>query len=162
MIIRPARPSDAARVTDIQNIYIRDTAVTFNSREKSVEETAASIQSLPFFAVAEDEEQVWGFICYDQLRKGYGYARAMEHSILMDRSATGRGVGRRLVEAAEKHAREAGIGSLWAGVSGENPGGVSFHARIGFEEVARLPKVGFKFGRWMDLILMRKWLQEGE
>ena len=66
------------------------------------------------------------------------------------------------MSAAETEARAAGVGSLWAGVSGENPAGVAFHTRIGYAEVVRLPKVGFKFGRWMDLVLMRKWLLDDE
>ncbi|MFT6273868.1 MAG: phosphinothricin acetyltransferase [Dinoroseobacter sp.] len=60
------------------------------------------------------------------------------------------------MEALFAHGRAHDIHSLWAGVSGENPDGKAFHARLGFEEIAILPEVGFKFGRWMDLTLMRK------
>lgn len=162
MIVRAARIGDAAAIARIQNPVIRDTAITFNSREKTSHEIAAAIRELPCFLVAEDEGAVLGFVSYVQFRRGVGYARAMEHTILLAPEARGSGAGRALMTAAEDHARAAGIGSLWAGVSGENPDGVAFHARIGFEEVATLPRVGFKFGRWMDLVLMRKWLLEGE
>ena len=158
MIIRAAREQDAAQIAAIQNPVIRDTAITFNAEEKTTDEIAAAIRDLPCFIVAENGEQLLGFVSYLPFRRGVGYARTMEHTILLARAARGKGVGRALMVAAEDHARAAGVGSLWAGISGENPDGVVFHASVGFEEVARLPKVGFKFGRWMDLILMRKWL----
>ena len=99
-----------------------------------------------------------GFASYDQFRKGIGYARAMEHTIVLADAARGKGAGRALMQTLSAHARAAGVGSLWAGVSGENPSGVAFHEALGFETIATLPAVGFKFGRWMDLVLMRQWL----
>lgn len=158
MKVRSARPGDAEAIAAIQNPVIRDTAITFNSVEKTPEMVRAAITELPCFLVAEEAGDLLGFVSYIQFRRGIGYARAMEHTIVLAPDAQGRGVGRALMTAAEEHARAADVGSLWAGVSGENPDGVNFHARLGYEEVARLPNVGFKFGRWMDLILMRKWL----
>ena len=162
MIVRPADVSDARAVAAIQNPLIRDTAVTFNSRERTPEEIADAICTLPCFLVAELDGGVVGFLSYDQFRKGSGYARCMEHTIVLAPSVHGRGVGRALFTAAEEKARKAGVGSIWAGVSGENPAGVEFHARLGFVQIARLPRVGFKFGRWLDLVLMRKSLIEDE
>lgn len=162
MIVRPARFEDAAAIADIQNPVIRDTSITFNSVEKTPEMVREAIAELPCFLVAERDGHCLGFVSYMQFRRGIGYARAMEHTIVLSPEARGQGAGRVLMNAVEDHARDAGIGSLWAGISGENPAGVQFHTRLGYEHVAQLPKVGFKFGRWMDLVLMRKWLHPEE
>lgn len=156
MIIRPATPSDAEAIVAIQNPIIRDTAITFNSEVKTPQMVVASMQELPCFLVAEDGGRLLGFASYTQFRRGVGYARAMEHTIVLHTEARGQGTGRALMQAVEDHARARDVGSLWAGVSGENPDGVAFHAQVGFQTVATLPKVGFKFGRWMDLVLMHK------
>jgi phosphinothricin acetyltransferase len=60
--------------------------------------------------------------------------------------------------AIEDHARAGGAHSMFAGVSSGNPSGVAFHAALGYREIAMLPEVGFKFGRWFDLHLMQKML----
>ena len=165
MKIRPARTDDAPAIAAILNPIIRDTTISFKPNEQSLDEVRALIEGVPAIYVAEDETtgRVLGYACYDQFRKGLGYARSMEHTIVVAPEGQGQGVGRALMDRLSVHAREAGIGSLWGGVSGENPSGLAFHLSVGFEEVARLPKVGFKFGRWLDLTLVRKWLDpEGD
>lgn len=160
MNIRSARLDDASAIAAIHNPIIQDTAITFNSEVKTPDMVADAIRNCPCYLVAEDRGNILGFASYVQFRQGVGYRRAMEHTIILSPASRGRGVGRALMHAIEERARGQDIGSLWAGVSGENPDGVRFHARLGFEEVAVLPKVGYKFGRWMDLVLMRKWLRE--
>lgn len=162
MIVRLARREDAAAIADILNPVIRETAITFNSVERTSADIVEAIENVPCYLVAEHENVVVGMASYDQFRKGIGYARAMEHTIVVGPRARGLGVGRALMEAIIEHARASGVGSLWAGVSGENPDGVAFHKACGFTYVVRLPSVGYKFGRWMDLDLLRFWLQEGD
>lgn len=162
MSVRAATDADAQCIVDIVNPVIRDTPVTFTTKERSTEDVIAAIADAACFLVVEHEGKVVGFLSFDQFRKGPGYARTMEHSIVLAPAAQGFGLGRELMTEALNQARAAGVGSLWAGVSAENPAGVAFHSRIGFEKVAVLPKVGFKFGRWMDLVLMRKWLLDAE
>lgn len=162
MILRAARAADAQAMADIINPIIRETLITFNSREKTVadlraemaERASGTYQGL----VAEAEGVVLGYASYKQFRGGPGYARTAEHSIALAAGARGRGVGWALMRALEEDARNAGMHSMIAGVSAENPGGRAFHARLGYAQVAVLPQVGWKFDRWLDLILMQKLL----
>lgn len=66
--------------------------------------------------------------------------------------------GGALMQAIEDRAHDAGKHSMWAGVSGANPEAVHFHTAVGYSVVSRLPQVGFKFGQWIDLILLQKLL----
>lgn len=158
-MIRAARPEDAAPIAALLNPVIRDTTITFNSIEKTSEDVALDIEAAPVFLVAE-RDGIEGFASARQFRAGVGYARAFEHSIVINPDARGTGVGRALMAELEAELRLRDVGSLWAGVSAENPDGVRFHRRMGFAEVATLPRVGWKFGRWLDLTLMVKRLDE--
>lgn len=161
-LIRAAGPTDAPAIAAIWNPVIRETLVTFNSAEKSAADIALMIQQRSeadhAVLLAEAGERVLGFAAYGQFRGGIGYARTMEHTIILAPEARGRGVGRALMAAIEDHARRRGAHSLIAGVSAANPAGRAFHAAIGYAELARLPEVGFKAGRWLDLVLMQKML----
>ena len=159
MPIRPATAADAAAIAAIWNHYIRNTIVTFNSREKSRDEVAAAIADLktPFFAAGQDG-RIAGFATYGEFRKGIGYAHTREHTVMLAPGAGGRGLGRALLTTVEQHAAQNRIHSLFAGVSAENTDGIAFHKACGYAEVARLSGVGWKFVRWHDLVLLQKFL----
>jgi phosphinothricin acetyltransferase len=156
-VIRPARPEDAPAIAAIWNRVIRDTVATFTTAEKDPAALAAGIQTQPYW-VAEEAGEILGFATYFQFRGGPGYAHTMEHSVHLDPSAQGRGLGRALMATLEDHARAHGVHSLFAGISGENVAGIAFHAALGYAHAARLSQVGRKFGRWHDLVLMQKFL----
>lgn len=139
--------ADAAAICGLINWVIRDTVITFNSVEKGPGEIEAAMQGRQPYWVAEAEGRVAGYATYGAFRNGVGYARSKEHSIVLRPEAWGRGAGRALMAALCDHARAAGVHSIFAGVSGENAAGVRFHAALGFEEVARLREVGWKFDR---------------
>jgi L-amino acid N-acyltransferase len=68
----------------------------------------------------------------------------------------GTGVGRVLVDAIADRARAAGKRVVVAAVDGENDASIRFHERLGFVPVGRLPGVGFKHERWLDLVLLQR------
>ncbi len=158
-MIRIATRQDAAGVAPIWNQIIRDTQITFNPVEKTVDEVAAVIDETNArghaFMVAEDARgRIIGFASYGQFRGGNGYAHSLEHSIVLSDMARGQGTGRALMTALLDHARGAGGHVIFAGVSSANPAGRAFHRAIGFRDVVTLKEVGFKFGDWLDLHLM--------
>lgn len=155
MTIRRATPADADAICAIWNPVIRDSVATFNSIEKSPNDIVQMCLGKPTL-VTEQAGQIIGFVTYGQFRGGIGYAHTAEHTIHLAPAARGQGAGRALMDAICEHACTAGIHSMWAGISAENSAGVAFHARLGFDHIARLPEVGQKFGRWHDLILMQK------
>lgn len=159
MIVRPANASDAAALEALWNPWIETTAITFSTELRTSAGIATDIAARgPAFQVAEDAGMLLGFATFFPFRGGPGYARTKEHTVILSPEARGRGAGRALMDAIEEVARGQGVHSLFAGVSSENPAGIAFHAAIGFREAARLPQVGWKFGRWMDLVLMQKFL----
>ena len=152
-MIRTAVPADASALAASWNPWIRDTAVTFNSVEKSEADLLAMIATRDCFLVHVNNG-VQGFATYSQFRSGPGYATCVEHSVILSPSARGRGAGRALMVAVEDHARAAGAHQMIAGVSGENPEGQRFHVALGYHEIAIIRDAGFKFGRFIDLVLM--------
>jgi len=162
MTIRPATAQDAAAICAIWNPVIRDTEITFNAVEKTPADIVQSLADKAAlghgFLVAEEGGDLLGFATYGQFRSGIGYRHTVEHTIILGPHGHGRGIGRALMAAIEDHARAGGAHSMFAGVSSGNPSGVAFHAALGYREIAMLPEVGFKFGRWFDLHLMQKML----
>lgn len=160
MRIRSARRGDIPRLMAFWNPQIAGTAITFTTVQKTDTALSAEIDACAAegraFLVAEEAGEVIGLATWFVFRKGPGYAHSAEHTIILAPEAQGRGAGRALMAALEDHAREAGVHVLVAGVTAENARGIAFHLALGYAEVGRMPQVGCKFGRWMDLVLLQK------
>ncbi len=153
--IRAAIPEDANQIAAFWNPVIRDTTITFSSEEKTPQMITEMITSRPFF-VACDRDQVIGFATYGQFRGGNGYRKAMEHTIILSDIAKGRGIGRALMASIEQDARDKGFHIMVAAVAGENTAGIAFHEACGYIETGRMPEAGYKFDRYLELVLLQK------
>ena len=161
-MIRPAEVQDARSIMDIWNLVISTTTHNFSSTLKTQEGVAAQIADHWAAGhgiwVAELAGEVVGFASYGQFRGGNGYARCMEHSVHLTEAARGKGLGRALMTVLEDHARQGGAHQMIGGISGENTAGQAFHAALGYAPIARIPQAGWKWGRYLDLVLMQKML----
>jgi L-amino acid N-acyltransferase len=167
MQIRDADLKDAAAIAELNNALILSTTITWNETIDSVEQRKmwlANQQKKDFpVLVADEGSLVVGFASYEHFRgegRWPGYRTTAEHSIHIQQSYWGKGIGRALLEALMLRAREAGIHVLVAGIDSQNEASIRFHQHLGFVEVARMPEVGQKFGRWLDLVLMQRILDD--
>ena len=159
--IRPVSLQDVPEIVALWNPWILETAITFNPVAKTPEDITALIDSRAaaghgFFVARAPDGQLLGFAGYSQFRGGEGYARSMEHTVILSPAARGLGLGRALMREIEDHARAAGHHLMIAGVTGENPKGRAFHEAIGYQLWGTIPGAGYKFGRHMDLWLLGK------
>jgi phosphinothricin acetyltransferase len=155
--------ADAVAINALYNATVATTTVQWTEHLESVTTRQAWVEKHldagnPVL-VAEIDYEVIGFASYDDFRdstKWPGYRFTVEHTIHVDAEHQGAGVGRDLLRSLIERASAAGKHVMIGAIDGANAGSIRFHAREGFVEVARLPEVGFKFGRWLDLVLMQR------
>jgi phosphinothricin acetyltransferase len=163
--IRDADGDDAAAICALYNATVSDTTVAWTEEHESVATRQAWLVAQRAVGnpvlVAAAEGRVIGFASYGEFRnatKWPGYRFTVEHTIHIEATHQGAGVGGTLLEALVERATAAGLHIMIGAIDGENDGSIRFHERHGFVEVARLHEVGFKFGRWLDLVLVQRTL----
>lgn len=156
-MIRAALPRDAADIAALWNWMIRETLATFTTIEKTEDDIIRMIADRQdAFWVDEISGGISGFATFGPFRAGPGYAATAEHTIIIDPSQHGRGVGRALMGHVETRASAQGIHTLIGAVSGANPQAIAFHSAIGYREAGRILQAGRKADTFLDLVLMQK------
>jgi phosphinothricin acetyltransferase len=105
--------------------------------------------------VAEADGEVAGFANWAPWRPKDGYRHTVEDSVYVVAGHQGRGLGAELLGTLIGGAREAGAHVMMASIEASNARSVALHERLGFETVGIAREVGSKFGRWLDLTMMR-------
>ncbi|WP_395458610.1 GNAT family N-acetyltransferase [Azospirillum melinis] len=160
--IRAAEEADLPAILAILNDAILNTTavwsltpVTLDQRRVWMADRQA--KGMPVL-VCEQDGAVVGFASYGEFRAWEGYKHTVEHSIYVDSTVRGRGIGRSLLAALLDDAKLNGKHMIVAGIEAENTASIRLHAGFGFVEAGCLRQVGRKFDRWLDLLLMQKHL----
>jgi phosphinothricin acetyltransferase len=163
--IRDATRSDARAIDALYNATVATTTTLWTEELETVAMRDAWLEEQRQLGnpvlVAESDGQVIGFTSYDDFRnsvKWPGYRFTVEHTIHVDAGHQGSGVGSELLRALVQRAMSAGKHVMIGAIDGDNAGSIRFHERHGFTAVARIPEIGYKFGRWLDLVLVRRTL----
>jgi L-amino acid N-acyltransferase len=160
--MRDASAEDIESITAIYNDILRTSTAIFSDKPYSVADRMGwwsdrCAAGCPVIVAVEDEVVV-GFATYGDFRASPGYRNTVEHTVHLRESARGRGVGSALVRELIARARVAGKHVMVGGVDAENEASLRFHERLGFERVAYMREVGFKFGRFLDLVFLQYWI----
>lgn len=107
-------------------------------------------------SVAEADGAVAGYGTFADFRPHQGYRFTVEHSVYVASDSRRRGIGAALLEHLIVEARRLKLHAMVGGIASDNFASLALHARFGFVETGRMPQVGFKFGRWLDLVFMQK------
>jgi phosphinothricin acetyltransferase len=139
----------------IYNHYIRETVVTFEEQEISAEEIGARLAdvtgaSLPWLVV-EGAADITGYAYATRWNRRSAYRHSTESTIYLDPAHTGTGIGTHLYGELLRVLRARSIHAVLGGIALPNPASIALHERLGFEKVAHLKEVGFKFDRWIDV-----------
>ena len=165
--IRPSRDSDLPAITAIYAHHVLHGTGTFETTPPTQVEMAARrsdvlAKGLPWL-VAEEGGRVLGFAYCQWFKPRPAYRFSAEDSIYVHPDAHGRGLGRALLAELTAQAQAAGIRSLLAVIGDSaNTASIGVHRSLGFTPAGVFKSCGWKFGRWLDIVLMEKPLGEGD
>ncbi len=162
MRIREAIEADFDEITAIYNEVVANSTAIYNDRPATREERigwwrSRQEQGYPVL-VAAGSNSIAGFGSFGDFRSWPGYRFTVEGTIHVHTSSRGQGVGTELLKALISRATELRKHVMIAGVDAENAASLRFLEGFGFERVAHLREVGFKFNRFLDLIFLEYWL----
>jgi len=161
--IRAATPADLPEILAIYNEIITNSTAVYALAPCTLEERRAwydgRVRAGFPVIVAVAEGEVLGLATFGDFRGTWpGYRYSVEHSVHVRHDRRGQGIGSALLEALFPLAVAMGKHVMLGGIDATNSGSLRLHERMGFERVAHFREVGHKFGRWLDLVFVQRFL----
>ena len=163
--IRSARDGDADRLCAIYNHYVLTDVATFEEEPVApvdMRQRVEEVQKVLFWLVYETDGAVVGFAYAGKWKVRAAYRYSVELSVYVDPQHVGRGIGKELYADLLSRLRETQVNSVVGGVAGNNPMSIALHHSFGFEQVAHLRAVGYKFRQWIDVRYFQLLLKQGQ
>ena len=167
LIIRPSRDEDIAAITAVYTHHVLRGTGTFEIDPPSIVDMTARraevlARGLPWL-VAEDDGRLTGFAYCNWFKPRPAYRFSAEDSIYLAPHTSGQGLGRALLAELSVQAERAGVRKLIAVIGDSaNTGSIGVHRSVGFEPAGVLTSCGWKFDKWLDVVLMEKSLGQGD
>jgi L-amino acid N-acyltransferase YncA len=155
--LRVATPDDLDFINDICNHYVFHSTCTYQETAEPMEgrrEWFAKHGARHPVTVAEMGGKVVGWGSLSPYHARSAYRNTVENSVYVHHEFHRRGIGSIILKDLIERSRASGHRAIIAGIDAEQTGSVRLHERFGFEKVGHLKQVGFKFGRWLDVVYM--------
>jgi phosphinothricin acetyltransferase len=166
LLVRPSTPADLGALRDIYALAVVRGTGTFELEAPELPEMARRrddvlAKGLPWL-VAEQHGRLLGYAYANHFRPRPAYRFCVEDSVYLHPDAQGRGIGRALLAELVGRSQAAGARQMLAVIGDSaNAGSIGLHRALGFERCGLLQAVGWKFGRWLDVVLMQRALGAG-
>jgi phosphinothricin acetyltransferase len=164
--LRPSTEADVPAITAIYAHHVLHGTGTFETTAPTEAEMAARradvlAKGLPYL-VADQGGRVLGFAYCQWFKPRPAYRFSAEDSIYLDPDAAGQRIGNKLLGELTRQAEAVGLRKLIAVIGdSDNVRSIGVHRAVGFRHVGTIESCGWKFGRWLDIVLMEKSLGEG-
>lgn len=166
--IRASREDDIAAITAIYRHHVLHGTGTFEIEpptEADMRQRRADVlvKGLPYIVAQGEHGEILGYAYCNWFKPRPAYRFSAEDSIYVADTARGQGVGRLLLDALCAAAEQAGVRRLMAVIGDSaNAGSIGVHSAAGFSHAGVLRSVGWKFDKWLDIVLMDKPLGAGD
>ncbi len=159
--LRPATRADLPAINAIYNHYVLHSTATYQTMPSTDGERetwfAAHGERHPVI-VAELDGAVIGWGSLSRFHARQAYENTVEDSIYIHHERLGRGLGTVLLKELLRLAQKIGHHTMLGGIDAAQAPSIALHEKFGFVQVSLLKEVGFKQGRWLDVVWMQKML----
>jgi phosphinothricin acetyltransferase len=161
MLIRPAAVADLPGILEIYNDAVLTTTATYDYEPRTLEHRQAWFEDhvrhgYPVFVAVDGPGHLVGWSALNRYHDRMGYRFTTENSVYVAAGRRGQGIGKLLLAPLIDAARDRGFHTIIAAIDADNEASIRLHARFGFEKVGHFRQVGFKFGRWLDVVYMER------
>ncbi|AMB57907.1 GNAT family N-acetyltransferase [Microterricola viridarii] len=159
--LREAVAADLPSVREIYNYYVANSTVTFDEDAMTLAEWRDKFAYLgklgmPFIVAVSPTQQILGYALVTPWTQKRAYRYTVENSIYLGPAATGKGLGRVLLADLIERSADAGLKQMIAVIADQGAdASLALHREFGFRETGRMGRVGFKFDRWLGIVMMQ-------
>lgn len=153
--IRRAAAKDAPAIAAIYGWYVENSTATFDVEKPSEADMRSKIEDISVrypFLVYEQDGEIAGYCFVHEWKPRSAYSRTVENAIYLKPGMQGKGIGTALMRRLTDECRSRGFRVIIACITKENGESISFHRSLGFRQVSDFTGVGYKFGRWLDVV----------